>query len=84
MFIYMHRYNMMSETLNRVSGIFSNLDTSPKWAESRNRWPEGTEGLAVTTGNVCIICAVFVFLCLYIISIVMYILYCVYTDQFML
>ena len=49
---------MMSETLNRVSGIFSNLDTSPKWAESRNRWPEGTEGLAVTTGNVCVVCDV--------------------------
>jgi hypothetical protein len=42
----------MTDSLGRITAIFNSLDASPRWAEARNRWPEGTEGPAISSGNV--------------------------------
>jgi tetratricopeptide (TPR) repeat protein len=39
------------ELLSRVKRIFDSLDKSPKWSESKAKWPEAREGLIVNTGE---------------------------------
>ena len=46
------RYRAISKSLERLSQIFSNLESSPRWVEARSRWPEGTEGPPLLAGAV--------------------------------
>jgi len=39
------------DLLNRMSSIYKNLDTSPKWADLKSRWPEVKEGNLCNSGE---------------------------------
>lgn len=37
--------------LSRVAAIFTSLESSARWTESKTRWPEAREGVLVTSGE---------------------------------
>ena len=39
------------ELLSRVAAIFTSLESSARWTESKTRWPEAREGVLVTSGE---------------------------------